>query len=521
MCMQFPSLLTGAGPTPKSNTPIGSEDCLYLDVYAPAEVVAPVPVMVWIHGGGNTIGLGGTYDGSRLAVEHDLVVVTINYRLGPFGWFSHPALADEGVTAADASGNYGTLDTIAALEWVQDHITAFGGDPNRVTIFGESAGGTNVLALLASPLATGLFHRAIVQSGGLSLTSRARASNYRDDVEPGHAFSGREVVNTLLVSDGRAADRDEAKALQDAMAANEIRSLLMAKSAAEIMAAYSEGMYGVINMPKLVADGEVLPDQGSAADIFADATTYNPVPVMLGTNRDEIALFLVRNPRWTETRFWLFPRLKDVDGYRRYVSYQSRAWKVRGVDELANFLSAAQGGGVFAYRFDWDEEPSVMGYDLATALGAAHGLEIAFVFGTFDLGFRLSYIYPATETRDALSRSMMSYWAAFAYEGDPGRGRSGSEVPWTPWGENGDRMIVLDTETDGGIRMSDQEVSFAELRTELVADGSFTDIKTKCELYAQIFGHTAWFDAVEYGSMGCSEWSAESFMMRHSMATTP
>ena len=151
---------------------IGDEDCLTLDVYAPRFAADAVPtggkrrpVMLWIHGGGNSMGSSEVYDAARLAAENDVVVVVIQYRLGVFGWMSHPALRASASSPEDASGNFGTLDTIRALEWVQENAAAFGGDPDNVTVFGESAGGINVYALMLSPRAKGLFHRAIAQSG--------------------------------------------------------------------------------------------------------------------------------------------------------------------------------------------------------------------------------------------------------------------------------------------------------------------------------------------------------------------
>jgi para-nitrobenzyl esterase len=516
MCVQFPSLLSGTDANAGS-TPVGQEDCLYLNVFAPpfAPDAVPraadaLPVMVWIHGGGNSIGHGGSYDGGALAARHNVVVVTFNYRLGPFGWFSHPAMADECCSAADASGNYGTLDTIAALEWVRNNIGAFGGDPERVTIFGESAGGTNVLALMVSPLARNLFDGAIVQSGGLWLSTLAEARNYTDDPEPGHTFSAREVINKLLIGDGRAADRESARSLQDSMSDEEIRDYLNDKPAAAIMATYTGGGFGMIDLPRLFADGEVLPAERELQTLFGNATAYNPVPIILGTNRDEAALFLARDPRWTRSFLWLFPRLKDPIAYKRYVGYQSRAWKARGVDEIARLLISAQGSGVYAYRFDWDEEGSVMGFDLSTALGAAHGLEIPFVFGDFDGGLGLSYLYPESPARDELSRSMMSYWAAFAHRGEPGRGRDDEQPAWLGWGEQGQHMIVFDTPSDGGIRMSPEEVTMSSVRTQLLADTSFSAVKEKCELYAVLFRDRL-FDRHEYETIGCGAFDPKSF----------
>ena len=188
---------------------VGSEDCLTLNVWSRAHAPEDVPrgaqrrpVMVWIHGGGNSIGTSATYESVRnLVAKHDVVVVTVNYRLGVLGWFRHPALESDGETPEDRSGNYGTLDLLQALGWVKENISVFGGDPGNVTLFGESAGGMNIYALLVSPLAKGLFHRAIAQSGLPSSYAVSEAQNYRDAPEPGHQLSSRELVNELLQRD--------------------------------------------------------------------------------------------------------------------------------------------------------------------------------------------------------------------------------------------------------------------------------------------------------------------------------
>ena len=175
MCPQEASEVSGI----EGDAIIGVEDCLYLDVYAPAQVSESLPVMFWIHGGGNTSGRKGTYDFSRLVAEQNVVVVAINYRLGPLGWFHHPAVNG----GAGAIANFGTLDIIAALGWVQQNIESFGGDAGNVTIFGESAGGHNVFTLLASPLSEGLFHKAISQSGYVKSMSMRQAFNRKREFE--------------------------------------------------------------------------------------------------------------------------------------------------------------------------------------------------------------------------------------------------------------------------------------------------------------------------------------------------
>jgi len=505
LCPQMQSLLSGQDDDPESNV-AGSEDCLYLNVYAPANATK-LPVMLWLHGGGNSIGHGGSYNGARLATAEDVVVITINYRLAHLGWFSHPAL--ETGFPADDSGNYGTLDMIRALTWTRDNIAAFGGDPDNVTVFGESAGATDTMTMVASPLAEGLFHRAIVQSGGLYLTPMRRARNHPDD--GGHEMSSEQIVSHLLVNDGRAADLTTASALQEDMATVDLRDYLYSKSADELFVMFDNTGFGMINVPEVFGDGYVLPAE-FAEDVLSDTAMHNSVPIILGTNRDEPSLFMVQDPQHVETFLWIFPRLKDEARYLRAVKYGALAWKERGVDSLATYLTASGNPNVYAYRFDWDEEGSVMGYDLSTALGAAHALEIAFVFGNFTEGLGLGFLYEASDEKEALSQSMMSYWTQFAYSGDPGRGRNGNEVEWLPWGTDGKTSIILDTPSDQGISMMSDLVSKDSIKKQLNDDTEMADQLERCTFYVRTFRWSGDFVQSEYdslGSEGCSAYDPE------------
>ena len=503
ICPQFETILSGGDP--ESGSVIGNEDCLYLNVWSPPNA-RNLPVMFWIHGGGNTIGHGGSFIGANLATTHDLVVITINYRLGIFGWFNHPAL-QTGDPAED-SGNYGTLDMIRALEWARDNIAAFGGDPGRVTVFGESAGAFDTLQIMASPRAAGLFHRAIVQSGGFGTSDAAEGSNFSD--AGGHDYSGPELVNRLIAADGLADANQAPRQLQESWTDAAIREYLYGKSAAEIFAAFDGGAFGMINLPDGFRDGHVLP-AGGAAEVFTDIGNYNAVPVILGSNRDEPTLFMTRDPRYVDNTLGIFYSLKDEDTYKRFVHYGARAWKASGVDELAVAMAASGNPDVYTYRFDWDEEPSVLGYDLSVALGAAHALEIGFVFGEFN-GLGLGYLYPNDQNQQSLTASMMSYWAQFAYTGNPGTGRDGTEVPWLPWGQEGKTSIILDTPTDGGIRMDDEVVTYQTVKEELLADTGFKQQRDHCAVYVRVFfWQTELFDDAEYAAIGCDAYPPEDF----------
>jgi len=319
-CAQLGSALGGPEGV-AADEPGGSEDCLYLDVYAPR--MAPhelprgarrLPVMVWIHGGSNVSGSNAFYDGGRLAEEQGVVVVVVNYRLGPMGWLRHAALR-EGASAAEASGNFGTLDTIRALEWVRDDIAAFGGDPGRVTVFGESAGGQNVYALLLSPLARGLFQRAIVESGGLWMATPENAENAVDDTPPGDASSSNEVLMRLVQRDGLADDRAAARALlagwSPARTARYMRSL----SAARWLQAYEvDGQSRLSDMPKVFRDGVVLPSE-APMESFA-AGRFAHVPLIVGTNRDENKLFLFFDDAQVGRWLGVVPRIRNTGSTR-------------------------------------------------------------------------------------------------------------------------------------------------------------------------------------------------------------
>jgi para-nitrobenzyl esterase len=477
-----------AGDASGDNELVGAEDCLYLDVYAPAFAPdqvpagdARIPVMVWIHGGGNVVGRAGFYDGGRLAATHDVVVVAINYRLGALGWFRHESLRAAAEGPAEASGNFGTLDLIRSLEWVQRNVAAFGGDPDNVTIFGESAGGTNVFTLMLSPLAEGLFHRAIVQSGGTGVMEGARAEEPFAAREDGHRNSSSEVLGRLLEKQSKSSGE---------LSAPELASFLRATSVRDLMAAYQRRPSGGADVPTLFRDGFVLPDE-APMDLFARGA-YNQVPVVLGSNRDENKLFMVEDPAYVSRSLGGIPRPHDPDVYQATAEYQSRAWKARGVDEPASLMHAVQGDSVYAYRFDWDEEPKVLWlYDGGEMIGAAHGLEIPFVFGHFDVGPQSGSVFTRRnrEGREQLSSEMMSYWAEFAHKGRPGRGRASDQAQWWAW-DGSDRrapkFIVLDTLASEGIRMDTRVESLPAILEALVADPRLVDARSKCQVLRQL-----------------------------------
>jgi para-nitrobenzyl esterase len=509
-CAQPPLPLGGEANADGS---AGSEDCLYLNVFAPAfapeavpQGAARLPVMVWIHGGGNSIGDARIYDGGHLAAGQGVIVVAVQYRMGPFGWLRHAALrADAGASDADRSGNFGTLDLIEALRWVQANIAAFGGDPARVTVFGESAGGRNTYTLLQSPLAKGLFQRAIAQSGGISSPTLAEAENLASDPEPGHENSSNELLLRLLEKHRGAADRAAAQALAASLPPAELAAFLRERTPGEILAAYvgSLGM-GMLRFPQIFPDGVVLP--ADAPEQHFPAGRYNQVPVIAGTNRDENKLFMAFDREYVRLWFRVLPSVRDQERYDRDAEYQALAWKLNGADDPARWMRAVQGPSVYAYRFDWDELRKFLWVDWDEVIGAGHAVEIPFVFGDFDIPLLASLMAEENlESRHQLSRAMMSYWAEFAATGAPGRGRAGDLPLWKPWDESApdrDRFLVFDSEAGGGIRMSSDAITGAQLVSRVMEDARFADAEERCAFLLKLQGWRP-LPAADIARAGC------------------
>lgn len=490
----------------------GSEDCLRLNIWAPAFAndklprgPEKLPVMLWIHGGGNTIGHGASYDGSMLAGTHKVIVVTINYRLGILGWFSHPALQQTAATLEDASGNFGTLDMIQSLRWVQENIASFGGNPNNVTVFGESAGGRDTVSLLVSPLARGLFHRVIIQSGGTNSTTVLEAQNYRDEATKGHKASSKEIMLSLLQSDGKATGRAMGKAAAEAMDAQQATAYLQSKSPMELFSFFSPGGFGMYQSPQLIEDGTVLPAT-PMADAFLDRDTYNPMPIITGSNRDEAKMFLMNDERMVESKLGLFKTVIDAERYELHNRYRSDVWQAFAVDDLSQRLQHSQGNTVWSYRFDWDEGGTGWLADYSQVMGAAHSLEIPFVFGQYT-GLTLPGVFTDDNQQSAttLSRKMMSYWAEFAYNGNPRKGRNGNLPRWAARGAVEKPSLILDSKQDGGLRMGGEAIGIQELKQRLKSDTAFVEPIDRCELYVQMFKGSLVFDRFEYQRLSACE----------------
>jgi para-nitrobenzyl esterase len=490
MCPQLGQPMLDIDPALYGRT-LGSEDCLYLNIWAPPGTAAGqgLPVMVWVHGGSNVGGAASLHHGGNLAISQEVIVVSLNYRLGLFGWFSHPALRAAAETRLDRSPNFGTLDIIQALSWVKANIAAFGGDAGRITLFGQSAGAMNILSLLYSPPARGLFHRAIVQSGSLRQTPLEVAERLTGDDRS--EFSSTETAAKILLNRGEAASRNQARKQVAALGHAQFLALVRGASAEELVATYTPDIGARIRVPQVIPDDIVVP-AGSPWELIADPAHVRSVPVMLGSNRDEMKFFLGLDRRYVTIVPGKEIRIHDPQRYELHARYLSDRWTALGVDEPALRL-ARHNPEVYAYRFDWDDQPSYPQADFKAYFGAAHAMELPFVFNDFERMkmFALHFTGQNRRGREALAAAVGEYWGHFAHTGKPGRGRSGRLPEWPAWGDG--NKLLLDAAHDGGIAPHTGALTMQALYERFMQDDAFASEQKKGKFYRALFcGREAW-----------------------------
>ena len=408
-----------------------NEDCLYLNIWTQAKSAQDKkPVMVWIHGGGLNLGWGHQrgYDGSNLA-KKDVILVSINYRLGPLGYLAHPSLNKE--SEKGVSGNYGALDQIAALQWVQRNIAQFGGDPVNVTIFGESAGATSVNALAASPLTTGLFQRAIAQSPWVTNTNFAKMKEKQRWVESAENLGLQWSKNAL------------AKGVEN-NAAN------LRKLSAEEIVVKMGANYPVA----ITVDGWFMPDSSSA--IFSRGEQQN-VDMMVGTNKDEGTIFLGFLPFKTPDEFsnglkmlygeyagsvsQLYPVSNAREVFQAKNQLITDTWFIQGALAM---LDGADKVSSDSYQYVFTRKSMAM-----PMMGAHHGAEIGYAFNT--LGPK-----QGGEIDQKLAAAMIDYWVQFAKAGNPnGNGRP----QWPAYTGNSASYLELGDEIKVGHKYRQMEIA--------------------------------------------------------------
>jgi len=446
------------------NQAVGSEDCLYLNIWRPADRRGNLPVIVFVHGGSNVSGYTAdpVYDGGALAKAANAVVVTVNYRLGIFGFLSVAQLKS-GTDPQEDSGNFALLDIIKALQFVRHDIAKFGGNPTNITLMGQSAGAINVYALLTTPATVEarprLFHRAAPLSGGISLATNLPPGRI-PTLTPAstYALQGQQLLIQQVIADGIAANPADAAAWVASQTPEQVAAYLRAKTPATLLFTLLSrlaalGLAGSGPIP----DGVMLPSDPIGA---IAAGQYLRVPVLAGNTRDEGKLFptfltllggpsgrLVTDKQLFDIQFVYQPDAPPQIAIEQWISdfYLPVTTPGTGFNDRTElldtiFLQAAtdnvlstlksQQNEVWYYRFDWDEEPAPFN----DIYGAAHAFDLPFLFGTFGPSLFANVANSAANRagRLALSQAMMSSLGAFARHGDP-NAPDALGVSWPAW----------------------------------------------------------------------------------------
>jgi len=399
-----------------------SEDCLYLNIWTPARPEDSIPVMVWIHGGGFATGSGSEpmYEATELA-KQGVVVVSFNYRLNILGFFAHPLLTEESRHAS--SGNYGLLDQISVLNWVQRNIASFGGDPGRVTIFGESAGGRAVSLLMASPLSRGLFHRAVAQSGAVRGVGTGLEAREQDGQRTADAVGCAETPDPLVC----------------------------------LRASSYEALTSVVSFDaNPIVDGWVIPEDSRT--VYAQGRQHD-VPMIIGGNADEGTFSMLG--RMAEVRtvaqyedyvrsllgadadeaLAMYTAEADADVYQTLNRFATDRGVARHAREQARWMTGTT-SKTFVYLFS-----RVSPHHQWTGLGATHTAELPYLFGNLQFAARRGNLSTLELADRRLSQAMMRYWTRFATTGDPNV--EGLPV-WPAYTDDAEDLLVLDAEIASG-----------------------------------------------------------------------
>lgn len=410
---------------------IGSEDCLYMNIYRPNTAETNLPVLVFIHGGNNQTGTSQDFKGEKLAANANCIVVSIDYRLAALGWINLPALKT-GDPLTD-SGNFGLLDIHEALNWVNGNIKAFGGNPYNVTISGQSAGGRDVMAILISPIFKGDFQKAFAISGGMTVT----------EPSVGQAIDAKAFA-PLVVEDGVKATESEAIAWLNTDA-QEVKNYLRNLSGERIAPLMNNAAIRMSVFPHLFSDGYVLPKEGFAA---LSTGNYNKVPTLLGSCKDEFSVFAGTDPMFVGALFGGTLATNEVllPQFNFASTYGSMLYTSFNADRSAEIMANVTGQpAVYAYRFAWGEDPSVIGPGLGNLLGAFHGIDMDFLKGRYDSFVSSNYTDENLQGRNALVSAMQAYLKNFLYTGNP----NGIDLPvWNAWSnaENAGKLMVFDAD---------------------------------------------------------------------------
>lgn len=460
--------------------PAGSEDCLYLNIWRPDHGEKGLPVFVYLHGGGNIGGSGRDFAGARLARETDSVIITVNYRLGAMGFFRHPALRTG--DPLDDSGNYGLLDILHALKWVQKNINYFGANPGNITLGGQSAGARNALAASLSPLGVGLFHKLYIMSGGLTTAP----------AEQGDA-KANELLVTLLVQNGTATSQEEARDWIAQQPARVVSDYLHSLKGGHFAGIIRDTGLRMEVFPHLFEDGTVIPEGG-----FTTLKNHRDagLPTVLGSTASEFSGFALGDPLFSDHVHdgKLTGNMEQKPLFAAANHYGSELYASFNVEQTADLFTAADPEmPIYAYRFRWGLRDGVIDPTVRFLLGAPHGADIPFYTGDFadhPEGVISEHNEPG---RSKLSSLMCQYLRHFIYTGNP----NADGLPfWHPWSGNPQsaEILSLDASEEQAVIQAQPKLMQREILAGMKEDPRLTE-EQRNWLTAHLFaGRFFWMD---------------------------
>jgi para-nitrobenzyl esterase len=430
----------------------GSDDSLNLTIYRPASAEANLPVLYYIHGGNNQTGVSTEFEAGSLARKTNSIVVTVNHRLDILGFLNLPALKTG--DPLEDSGNYALLDLHKALQWTIDNIANFGGNPHNITISGFSAGGRDVLAILASPIFAGKFQQAISFSGGLTIA---------DPDASRQVFAAR--LAPLVVADKVKTSLREAEAwlLQDNQ---EVRAYLYSLPSSRLVSALGNGNIRLASFPHLFADGVVLPQEAFATQNF------NKVPLILLASDSEFSIFAANDPYFAAARAdgW-----KDEEAGKELafaVKYGSLLYEYANVEDVVKRIGKFYQAPIYAVKIIWGTDPALVGEEMARLWGSHHGIFLPLLLEKPRLS---SQIYPQAFNSPGvaqLSNALQQYLSNFLWRGDP----NGQDLPkWSRWGSKPSQLILNADRDKVIISTVSPQTSYQEIIKALRADHSIKE----------------------------------------------
>ncbi|MDR3048825.1 MAG: carboxylesterase family protein [Elusimicrobiota bacterium] len=448
---------------------IGGDDSLNLTIYRPDTKEVNLPILVYIHGGNNQTGKSTEFDSTILSVKLNAVVITINHRLDILGFNPLPALKTG--NALEDSGNYALLDINKALDWIIANAKVFGGNSDNITISGFSAGGRDILAILASPIFKGKFKQAISFSGGITLS----------DPQISREIYAQKLSKFVLEDKIKTNEKDAVKWLLGN--SKEVRDYLYSLSSERLVLTFGNGNIRMAGFPHLFADGVVLPKEGSKT------TKFNSVPLILLDSGSEFSIFAVNDPYFAKNNKEVLLKDEKIKQELAWtIKYGSLLYKYANVEDVVKTIYGKYKSDIYSVKIDWGTDEGIVGQEFAQLWGAHHGIFLPLLT---EKPILTSALFPKSFTSKGVKEAgaaLQQYIKNFIWDGNP---NGQNLVQWKPWGKTPNQLIINADAGKANIYESSQIIDQAEVIAQIANDKSI-DEQSKKIIISQVL-NGRWF----------------------------